>query len=81
MRQHRIESSRSVLVDVWVICCKRTCTPAEKEVMPSSQYLRVQAFSSVTVSHTFVRAERIQRFLTLVHVEPNNIALRQTLFW
>jgi hypothetical protein len=49
--------------------------------MPSSQYLRVQAFSSVTVSHTFVRAERIQRFLTLVHVEPNNIALRQTLFW
>ena len=81
VRQHRIESSKSVLVDVWVICCKRTCTPAESEVMPSPEYIRVQAFTSVPVTQTFVRAERICRFLTLVHVEPNNIALRQTLFW
>ncbi len=51
----------------------------QKPVMPSIQYIR-QAFSSVTVTHTFVRAERIHRFLTLVHVDPNNIALRQTLF-
>ena len=44
-------------------------------VMPSSHHFRVQAFSSVTVTHTFVRAKRIHRFLTFVHVEPNNIAL------